>query len=285
MLMNPRIETRGLTQRRYVMAGKDIALVGNLKERSQKLRGHQRAELRSITQNRLYIHLARTQADVKEAQRLRYKVFAEEMGAQIPGKSGLDIDGFDRFCDHLLVRDSRTQQVVGTYRILSPGKANAAGGYYSAGEFDLCRIEHLFDRTVEVGRACVHQNYRQGSTIAMLWAGLGHYMKTHHYEYVIGCGSVSMSDGGHNAASLYQQLQAEYLSPLEYRVFAHNPLPIQSLRNDLPVACPPLIKGYLRLGSYICGEPAWDPYFNTADMLIMLPLSRINPKYAAHFLK
>jgi putative hemolysin len=110
-------------------------------------------------------------------------------------------------------------------------------------------------------------------------------MQIHNYEYMIGCGSINMSDGGHLAASLYSKLQDEYLSPLEYRVFAHNPLPIHSLNCDLQVACPPLIKGYLRLGAYICGEPAWDPYFNTADMLVMLPISRINPRYASHFMK
>ncbi len=236
-------------------------------------------------QRKLYVSLARTQAEIEEAQRLRYKVFAEEMGAQLSGTGGLDIDGFDQFCDHLIVRDSGTHQVIGTYRILSPSKANEAGGYYSAGEFDLSRLGHLFNRTVEVGRACVHQNYRNGGTITMLWAGLAKYMQIHNYEYMIGCGSVSMSDGGHLAASLYHKLQDEYLSPLEYRVFAHNPLPINSLNTDLQVACPPLIKGYLRLGAYICGEPAWDPYFNTADMLVMLPLSRINPRYASHFMK
>ena len=110
-------------------------------------------------------------------------------------------------------------------------------------------------------------------------------MQMHHYEYMIGCGSVPMSDGGHAAASLFNLLKDEYLSPQEYRVFAHNPLPITLLRNDVQVACSPLIKGYLRLGAYICGAPAWDPYFNTADMLVMLPLSRINPRYAAHFMK
>lgn len=236
-------------------------------------------------QRKLYVNLARTQAEIEEAQRLRYKVFAEEMGAQLSGIGGLDIDGFDQFCDHLIVRDSGTNQVIGTYRILSPAKANEAGGYYSAGEFDLSRLSHLFDRTVEVGRACVHQNYRNGGTITMLWAGLAKYMQIHNYEYMIGCGSVSMSDGGHLTASLYKKLQDEYLSPLEYRVFARNPLPIHALNGDLQVACPPLIKGYLRLGAYICGEPAWDPYFNTADMLVMLPLSKINPRYASHFMK
>ncbi len=236
-------------------------------------------------QRRLSISLARTQVEIEEAQRLRYKVFAEEMGAQLLGTGGLDVDGFDQYCDHLIVRDSDTNQVIGTYRILSPSAANEAGGYYSAGEFDLSRLSHLFDRTVEVGRACVHQNYRNGGTITMLWAGLAKYMQIHNYEYMIGCGSVSMYDGGHAAASLYTKLADDYLAPLEYRVFPRNPLLNDALRTDMQVACPPLIKGYLRLGAYICGEPAWDPYFNTADMLVMLPLSKINPRYAAHFLK
>lgn len=239
----------------------------------------------SQAQSRLYLSIARTPAEVAEAQRLRYKVFAEEMGAQVSGTGGLDIDGFDDFCDHLLVRESNTHQVIGTYRILSPHQAAQAGGYYSAGEFDLSRIAHLFDRTVEVGRACVHQDYRSGGTITMLWAGLAKYMQMHHYEYMIGCASVPMNDGGHAAASLFNRLKDDHLSPQEYRVFPHNPLPIDALNQDIQVACPPLIKGYLRLGAYICSEPAWDAYFNTADMLVMLPLSRINKRYAAHFLK
>lgn len=239
----------------------------------------------SQAQSRLYLSIARTPAEVAEAQRLRYKVFAEEMGAQVSGTGGLDIDGFDDFCDHLLVRESNTHQVIGTYRILSPHQAAQAGGYYSAGEFDLSRIAHLFDRTVEVGRACVHQDYRSGGTITMLWAGLAKYMQMHHYEFMIGCASVPMNDGGHAAASLFNRLKDDHLSPQEYRVFPHNPLPIDALNQDIQVACPPLIKGYLRLGAYICSEPAWDAYFNTADMLVMLPLSRINKRYAAHFLK
>ena len=233
----------------------------------------------------LYLSFARNPNEVAEAQRLRYKVFAEEMGAQLSGSSGLDIDGFDEYCDHLLVRDTETSQVIGTYRILSPHQALEAGGYYSAGEFDLSRLSHLFKSTVELGRACVHQNYRNGGTITMLWAGLANYMQMHNYEYMIGCASIPIHDGGHMAASLYHRLKDDYLSPPEYRVFPHNPLPINSLSKEMQVVCPPLIKGYMRLGAYICGEPAWDAYFNSADMLVMLPLSKINSRYASHFLK
>ncbi len=239
----------------------------------------------SHQQKGLSVSIARNTAEVAEAQRLRYKVFAEELGAELLGDGGLDVDGFDAYCDHLLVRDTATNQVIGTYRILSPHMALEAGGYYSAGEFDLSRLSHLFSSTVELGRACVHQNYRNGGTITMLWAGLANYMQTHHFEYMIGCASVPMADGGHMAASLYHRLKDDYLSPPEYRVFPLNPLPIHALKNDMQAACPPLIKGYLRLGAYICGEPAWDASFNTADMLVMLPLSKINQKYATHFLK
>lgn len=228
---------------------------------------------------------ARNPSEVAEAQRLRFKVFSEEMGANLPSHDGYDRDGFDAFCDHLLVRDNSSGEVIGTYRILNPGMANEAGGYYSAAEFDLSRLSHLFDRTVEVGRACVHQDYRHGGTITMLWAGLAKYMQINRYDYMIGCGSIGMADGGHMAASLYHRLQNDHLSPPEYRVFPLCPLPLDALRKDMEVTCPSLIKGYLRLGAYICGEPAWDPDFNTADMLVMLPLSRLNRRYAAHFFK
>lgn len=233
----------------------------------------------------LSFSFAHNPSEVAEAQRLRYKVFAEEMGARLTSRDGYDRDGFDAFCDHLLIRESNSNKVVGTYRILSPAMANEAGGYYSAGEFDLSRLAHLFDRTVEVGRACVHPDYRNGGTISLLWAGLAKYMQMNRYEYMIGCGSIGMADGGHMAASLYRRLQDNYLSPAEYRVFPRCPLPLGSLDSSVEVPCPPLIKGYLRLGAYICGEPAWDPDFNTADMLIMLPLSRLNRRYANHFMK
>lgn len=234
---------------------------------------------------RLVYNFARSPGEVAEAQQLRYKVFSGEMGASLPGGDGHDRDGYDAFCDHLLVRDSNSGEVVGTYRMLSPSMAKEAGGYYAAREFDLNRLSHLFDRTVEIGRACVHANYRHGGTISLLWAGLAKYMQQHRYEFMLGCGSVGIADGGHMAASLYHKLRPDYLSPAEYRVFPRCPLPLDALRRDMQVGCPALIKGYLRLGAYICGEPAWDADFNTADMLVMLPLSRMDKRYAAHFFR
>lgn len=235
---------------------------------------------------RLTTCIARTVAEIEEAQRLRYKVFAEEMGASLSSAhEGIDRDIFDSYCDHLLVRDNGNNKVIGTYRILPPDCARSIGSYYSETEFDLTRLAHLRDRMVEVGRSCVHMDYRDGATISRLWGGLADYMSRHGHEYLIGCASISMKDGGHYAASVYNKLHKLYAAPAEYRVFPRCPLPLEALDQTLDVRIPPLIKGYLRLGAYIGGEPAWDPDFNTADLFIMLPMSRLSAKYAKHFIK
>ncbi len=240
----------------------------------------------SPTHGRLTFGMARSVTEVTEAQRIRYQVFAEEMGANLPSTSlGLDIDRFDEFCEHLLVRDHHDGRIVGTYRILPPEQAVQAGGYYSETEFDLSRLAHLRNRTVEVGRSCVHPDYRDGATITQLWNGLADYIGRHSHEYLIGCASISMGDGGHYAASVYNKVHKLHAAPAEYRVFPHCRLPLESLNQELDVIVPPLIKGYLRLGAYVAGEPAWDPDFNCADLFILLPVSRLNERYARHFMR
>ena len=235
---------------------------------------------------KLGVHLARTGSEVREAQRLRYRVFAEEMGARLScTEEGLDEDMFDPYCDHLVVTDEETGEVLGTYRILSGLTAKRLGGFYSDQEFDLVRLSHLRDRAVELGRSCVHPDHRSGSVIALLWAGLAQYMRQHGYEFIIGCASMSMVDGGHSAASAYTRLCEKYMSPAEYRVFPRCPLPLHELDRSASPAIPPLIKAYLRVGAWVCGEPAWDPDFNTADLLMMLPLSRVDQRYAKHFMR
>lgn len=233
---------------------------------------------------RLRAAWARTEDELREAQRLRYSVFAEEMGAQVSGPAGLDVDPFDAYCDHLLVRDLDTLKVVGTYRVLPPHEAARVGRLSAEGEFDLSRLTHLRGKMVEVGRSCVHSDYRSGAVIMALWGGLGAYMMQNGYETMLGCASVSMADGGHYAANLYQSLPASALTATEYRAFPHTPLPVDELQTGTVVAPPPLIKGYLRLGAKICGAPAWDPDFNCADFLTLFRLSDINARYARHFL-
>jgi len=228
---------------------------------------------------------ASTSGEIKEAQRLRYKVFAEEMGANLPmNADGLDIDEFDAHCDHLLIRDQDSLKVVGTYRVLPPHKAKEIGRLYSDSEFDLSRLDHLRPKLVELGRSCVHQDYRSGAVIMALWSGLAQYMQKNGYEIMLGCASIPMADGGHFAASLYNSLGNDQMAPTEFHAFPRLPLPLEKLNGGLDVQPPPLIKGYLKLGAKICSAPAWDPDFNTADLLTMLRLSDINPRYAKHFL-
>jgi len=233
--------------------------------------------------HRLAVGFARTPSEIQDAQRLRYRIFAGEMGAILPSRTpGIDHDIYDPYCEHLVVRDTRSGEVVGNYRILSPENARQVG-YYSENEFDLTRLQHLRPRLAEIGRSCVHPDHRNGATIALLWSGLARYMTERGYDYLMGCASISMADGGHAAASLYNRL-AENLGPQEYRVFPRCPLPLAALRKDRQAETPPLIKAYLRAGAWVCGEPAWDPDFNTADLPILMSMRKVSDRYAKHYL-
>jgi len=249
-----------------------------------------REDYRLLTQQqtpRLSVSFAQNKAEVRAAQRLRHQVFYTEMGAQPQSTAmepGIDQDLFDPYCEHLIVRDNQTSEIVGTYRLLSPSMAQRIGAYYSETEFDLTRLGHLNDSMVEAGRSCVHPDYRQGATIALLWSGVMEYMRLHGFRYLIGSASISLRDGGHAAASIYRRYSQEHLSPKEWRVFPRNRLPLASLNSRLNAPLPPLIKGYMRLGCLVCGEPAWDVNFNSADLLLLLPLSLMDKRYARHFL-
>jgi len=148
----------------------------------------------------LTVTLAKSAFAVREAQRLCYQVFAEECGAHLESKTeGIDEDEFDSSCEHLIVRDQETDRVVGTCRILTSWKAKELGRIYSESEFDLTRLRSLVPRVVEVGRSCIHPNYRRGGLITLLWAGLARFMLTGGYEYLMGCASISLADGGSSA--------------------------------------------------------------------------------------
>jgi putative hemolysin len=235
---------------------------------------------------RYHASLAVDDGEIREAQRLRYQVFAEEMGARLSSiLPGHDVDPYDPFCDHLLVRDLASGDVVGTYRILPPDAARRVGSYYSEQEFDLTRLHFLRPRMAELGRSCVHPAHRSGAVIARLWAGLADYMTRYGHEYLVGCASIGMADGGHIAASVYRQITERHLAPIEWRATPHYRLPVESLDDGQTAALPPLIKGYTRLGAMLCGEPAWDPDFNTADLLMLLPLAQLKRNYARRFIE
>ncbi len=236
--------------------------------------------------NRYVARFALGESEIRAAQRLRHQVFAEEFGARLhSSEAGLDSDDFDPYCLHLIVRDEDAGCIVGTYRLLPPQTARLIGRNYSEGEFDMARLVNLRSRTLEVGRSCVAADHRSGSVIALLWMKLAEYMVRNGYEYLMGCASISMADGGHNAANIYNSLPQASRAPLEYRVFPHTPLPVEHLASQQPVEMPPLIRGYLRAGAWVCGEPAWDPDFNSADLFLLLPMANLSERYKKHFVR
>ena len=231
---------------------------------------------------------AKHQDEVREAQKLRYQVFATEMGACLPQTlAGHDIDLFDDYCEHLLVRDAVTQQVIGTYRVLTPAQAKRVGGTYTDTEFDLTRLRGVRDRMVELGRSCVHPEHRHGGVILSLWGALFEFMSRNQLDTMIGCASIPMLHNGvitgDVAASVWQQLRQEALASVEFHVRPRLPLPIEELNAQLNVEPPALIKGYIRLGAKILGAPAWDPDFNTADLPMMMRVSDLPRRYRKHF--
>ena len=237
----------------------------------------------------LQVQWARHLDEVRAAQRLRHAVFAGEMGARLSTPlPGHDIDLFDDYCEHLLVRAEATREVIGTYRVLTPVQAGRVGSTYSDTEFDLIRLHGLRGSMVELGRSCVHPEHRSGGVIMALWSALGEFMVRNQLDVMLGCASIPMMQGGvftgDVAASIWRQARACHLAPIELRVRPRLPLPLERLNDQLAVEPPALIKGYLRLGAKVLGPPAWDPDFNTADLPMMMSLADLQPRYRKHLL-
>lgn len=234
---------------------------------------------------------ARHDDEVRAAQRLRHAVFAGEMGATLSPPAGApaghDIDRFDPHCEHLIVTarlpDSDAEAVVGTYRVLTPAGARLAGGLYTQTEFEIAAWTAQRPRIAELGRSCIHPNWRTGGVILMLWSQLLQFMQRNRLDLMMGCASVPMRDGGHLAASLWEQLRHTHLAPEHRRVHPRLPLPLEQLRHDLAVEPPALIRGYLACGARMLGPPAWDPDFGCADLPMMLDLADLPASYGRRF--
>ena len=181
--------------------------------------------------------------------------------------------------------DHAPARVVGTDRVLTPMAARQAGGLYSDGEFDLQRLAPLRPRIAELGRSCTDPAFRTGGVILMLWAALADFRLRNGLDITVGCASMAMHDGGHTAASLWQQLRQTHLAPAEFAAFPRLPLPVHSLQNDLPVEPPALIKGYLKCGGKVLGPPAWDPDLCTADLPMMMKLADLPAAYRRRFIR
>jgi len=239
-------------------------------------------------QSTIQVSWAQHQDEVREAQRLRYSVFATELGARLPKTiEGHDIDLFDDYCEHLLVRDTATGQVIGTYRVLTPVQAKRIGSTYSDTEFDLTRLRGMRNRMVELGRSCVHVDHRHGGVIMALWGALFEFMDRNRLDTMIGCASIPMLHNGvvsgDVAASIWHQLRQTHLADIQFHVRPRLALPVEQLDHHLSIEPPALIKGYLRLGAKVLGAPAWDPDFNTADLPMMMRTADLPARYKKHF--
>ncbi len=246
-----------------------------------------------------HVRLATDSADVRAAQRLRFTVFDTECGASTPGPAGLDADQFDDLCDHLIVCHDgpagpngsagsigANTEVVATYRLLPPHANDfqpRAGGLYSNGEFDLSPLEAILDRTVEAGRSCVAAQHRGAAPISLLWGGITRYLAMTGYRYLLGCASISLRDGGGNAAAFDDLARARYAAPEQWWCTPAVPMDTTAVARPARPVIPPLLRGYLRLGAVICGPPSLDHDFGTADFLTLLDLDTADARYLRFF--
>ncbi len=236
---------------------------------------------------RLFVELADSPNAVREAQALRYQVFGEELGAKLKASEvGLDVDEFDAVCEHLLVRETKNNRVVGCTRLLSSEGAERLGRFYSESEFDLGVIPSLPGRLLELGRTCVSHECRHGSVIAVLWSGVAHYIQQHQVDSLFGCASVPLGENDCQAAAIMNRLRRQAMAAEALQVVPRAPLQTRGDVSDvLDAPLPALLKGYVRLGALACGEPCRDPDFEVADVLMLLEMRMLNPSYARHFLE
>jgi putative hemolysin len=247
------------------------------------------------------VRLAQSADDVQKAQRLRFEVFNLELGEGLAASHALerDVDAFDEVCDHLLVQEVASGEVVGTYRLQTGAVAKVNIGYYSQREFDFAVYEPLRTEMVELGRACVHKAHRNFNLLHLLWRGIAQYALAHKARFLVGCSSLTSQDPREGVA-VYEQLTRKFLVKPAWQTFPH---PIYACvvaggfdsggsgtghTPDRPGSAIPaptkLLRAYLAIGAKICGPPAIDREFGTIDFLTLLDLQTLPMIVRAHFL-
>jgi putative hemolysin len=227
---------------------------------------------------------------IEAAQRLRHDVFTSEPGFELAGAAdGRDADRFDEYCDHLLVREEDSGELVGCYRMLPPPGAIAAGGLYTATEFDVQGLDPLRPSLVEMGRAVVREDHRNGGVVLLMWAGILAYLDRCGYDYVTGCVSVPVQGSddhapGSQIRGVRDFVRRRHAAPAQYTVHPYRPVLVDGKGLDdieppARVAVPPLMRGYLRLGAQICGDPAHDPDFGVGDFPALLDKRQADVRY------
>lgn len=237
------------------------------------------------------IKIAESPQEVAAAQSLRHKVFKLECGYRAENRDLYDYDEYDEYCLHLIVIEKSAGKVVGTYRIQAAEAARCGHGFYSAQEYHLDNLRHLLDNALEMGRSCVYAPYRNGTVMALLWSGIAEVLNRIKTRYMFGCVSLETTDSATGWAAYCYLNGKGYLAP-EISVSPKSKFILRRPdENEIEKVLsekgfkliPPLMKGYLRLGARVCGEPVLDQEFGTIDFLILLDTHKIGKRYLRHF--
>jgi putative hemolysin len=239
-----------------------------------------------LTETSLFrVSLGQSAEDLVECQRLRYRVFNLELGEGLSTshRSGLDIDPFDSFCDHLMVRDLESGNLVGTYRLQTGEVARRNLGYYGNQIFDFSVYEPIRREMLELGRACVHIDYRNIMVLHALWKGIAIYATRNDVRYLLGCSSISSQDENYGMA-MYDSLKAKYLVEPSLRTVPQPGYTCQAAGGPVEVSRPPrLFRAYLEISGRICGPPAIDREFKTIDFLTLVDLANLPDRVRTRF--
>ena len=233
--------------------------------------------------NRYTVSIATTTIELEKCFALRYQIFSNEMGAKINSDRQLDQDRFDPHCTHLMVSDNHSGEVIATSRLLSDEDTVMTGSFYSETEFDLSNILNMNGHFIEVGRTCIHKDFRKGAVLALLWQGIARIVALGEVDYLIGCASIPLHTGDTYISTVLQHLRTNNFSDPDMRVRPLLPLPELEAGHSDDVILPALLKGYLRQGAVICGEPYWDAAFGVADVFVLLDCDKIAARYMQHF--
>lgn len=238
------------------------------------------------------IKIATDSSDIEKALRLRFEVFKLEMGNALDRDFNrrLDVDEYDKFCEHLIVIDKSNNQVVGTYRLLFSSKADKRIGFYSEKFFNITNIKKLNKEMLELGRSCVHKDYRDHLVINLLWSGIARYIQEHNVKYLFGSVRLATTDPK-EVSMAFNLIRKRYYASPRFRVKPWPQNSFKGLDEDIELKnpreilrqLPALVKGYLRLGVKVCGLPAMNPDFGSVVLFILLDLERMAPSYRRHF--
>jgi putative hemolysin len=222
---------------------------------------------------------------IRQAQKLRYRVFALDMGAKLKtAAEGLDYDEVDQYCDHLIVIDNNSDRIVGYTRLLNQVQAEKLGYFYSQKEFNLDQFIALPGKFLEIGRTCVDPDFRGSAVLTTLWSALMQYCNDGRYDYLFGCASIPPGPNGYAVDAIFRSIDSKSIADSNLAVTPNIPIPEHLKCQVDESGIPPLLKAYLRFGVQICGEPFWDADFNVMDLFIMLPLEQLETKYSKHYM-